>query len=330
MILLIGENNKLEEYIDASKLSNLGIWERTHMEEWIAERPDILGEKLQTITTEYNGFEKTNKRLDILALSKEGKLVVIELKRDIAETFIDLQAIHYAAFCSTHTLKDIIEIRAEYANKSEEEVEEEILQFVENDDFKELDNKPRIILVANEFKEETLAAVLWLRESNVDITCVKLEAYEVGEKIVITNEIIIPLPEAKNFTINREQKSNITSNLRNSEEDRLRTAPSEIKELYDQIKRRVLSLGNEIEVKHKKWYLAFASNSNFIYVFIFKNYLKIVLNLKLDELGDPKKIAEDVSETGHRGNGDYRIKVEPGDDLDYLMTLIKQAYEKYS
>ena len=38
------------------------------MQEWISECPRILGEELLTITTEYDKFDKTNKRLDILAV----------------------------------------------------------------------------------------------------------------------------------------------------------------------------------------------------------------------------------------------------------------------
>ncbi len=78
-----------------------------------------------------------------------------------------------------------MEIRAKYCGKSEEEVDEEIRDFIVNDEFSDFDNQPRIIIVANEFKEETLASVLWLRDIGADITCVKLEAYQVGEKIVL-------------------------------------------------------------------------------------------------------------------------------------------------
>jgi RecB family endonuclease NucS len=123
MILLVGADKQLEKIVNESNFSEMGVWERTHMEEWIAEHPEILGEELFIITTEYDGFDKTNKRLDILAVDKKGKLVVIELKRDTAETFIDLQAIHYAAYCSTLTLEDVTEIAAEYHTTSKEEIE---------------------------------------------------------------------------------------------------------------------------------------------------------------------------------------------------------------
>jgi predicted transport protein len=41
-------------------------------------------------------------------------------------------------------------------------------------------------------------------------------------------------------------------------------------------------------------------------------------------------IARDVSNKGHWGNGDYEINFSNGDELPYLMTLIKQSYEENS
>lgn len=331
MILVINKDKKLENIIEDSNFSKMGVWERTHMEEWIAERPDILGEELLTITTEYDGFDKSNKRLDILAVDKKGKLVVIELKRDVADTFVDLQAIHYAAYCSTHTLDDMVEIMADHHGKTEDEAEALIRDFIDDEEFIDFDNQPRIILVSNKFKEETLAAVLWLRDFEVDITCVKLEAYELEEKIVVTPSVIVPLPEAKSFMVHREKKNRIiSSESKNSEEYHLNKASDQIKELYAEMKEKILDLGDKIEVKPKKWYIAFVSNSNFLYVEIFKKQIKFTLNLKIGELDDAKNVAKDVSTIGHRGNGDYMITVANGEDLEYVMTLIQQAYQKYN
>lgn len=212
MIFLINENKELVEIIEEKNFSQMGVWEVTHMEKWIAEHPEILGEPLFIISTEYSGFIKTNRRLDIMAIDTNGKLVIIELKRDVADSFVDLQAIHYAAYCSTLTFDDIVEIASEYnKNKSKKEVESDIRNFIDNEDFNDLDNQPRIIIVANDFKEDTLPAVLWLRDFRVDITCVKLEAHQLGKKIIITPDVIIPLPEAKEFMEYREIKTNLPS-----------------------------------------------------------------------------------------------------------------------
>lgn len=211
MILLIGKDNEVEEIIEESRFSEFGIWERTHMEQWVAGYPQILGEDLLIITTEYDKFDKTSNRLDVLAVDTNGKIVVIELKRDIADKFVDLQAIHYAAYCSTLNLEQVVVMMADYKDKSKDEIESEIKNFIVNDEFIDFDNQPRMMLVANDFREETLAAVLWLRDNGLDITCIKLEPYKISGKIAVKPEILIPLPEAKDFMIHVEQKKKSTS-----------------------------------------------------------------------------------------------------------------------
>ena len=77
--------NKLDNNItklEARKFSDLGFREREHLQEWIAKNPDVLGEELLIIQKEYSGFNDTNERLDLLALDKDGGLVIIENKLD--------------------------------------------------------------------------------------------------------------------------------------------------------------------------------------------------------------------------------------------------------
>ncbi|MEG1142986.1 MAG: hypothetical protein RSD96_00120 [Bacilli bacterium] len=38
-------------------------------------------------------------------------------------------------------------------------------------------------------------------------------------------------------------------------------------------------------------------------------------------------MVEDVSEIGHRGNGDYRLRLKNKDDIEYVLYLIKQSLE---
>lgn len=55
------------------------------MQEWIANNPESLDEELLIIQKEFDGFNDTNERLDLLALDKQGNLVVIENKLDDRE-----------------------------------------------------------------------------------------------------------------------------------------------------------------------------------------------------------------------------------------------------
>lgn len=214
MIYLLDKlNNRIIPCEETDYQSN-SILERQHIEKWIENYPAILGEELLVITTEYDRFDKTRDRLDILALDKDGNLVIIELKRDDSGKHADLQAIKYAAYCSTMRFNDVCQLHQAYCEKQgvvldHIEVREKILAFIENEEFEELNEYPRIILVARQFRPEVIASVLWLRKFGVDITCVKLSPYAIGnDEIAFESNIVIPPPEASSFIAAKERKDN--------------------------------------------------------------------------------------------------------------------------
>jgi hypothetical protein len=160
----------------------------------------------------------------LLAIDRDGRLVVIELKRDDSGRSVELQAIKYAAYCSTLTLSDVSILFQQYLKKSNnecsvDEAKKRIVDFIENDDFEELNDRPRIIIASKEFRSEVTATVLWLRNFGVDITCVKVTPYEMDEgNIAFESNILIPLPEAKDFLIQAEKKEDIEHNLNLTQE----------------------------------------------------------------------------------------------------------------
>jgi predicted transport protein len=115
-----------------------------------------------------------------------------------------------------------------------------------------------------------------------------------------------------------------------TEEDHLSGLPNETVELYQSLKERVLALGDNIEVRPRKLYVGFAVGSNFVDIRPRKSGLKLWINLQKGELDDPQKMARDVSEVGHWGNGDYQVIVQSSDGFDYLITLIRQSFAKHS
>ena len=110
-----------------------------------------------------------------------------------------------------------------------------------------------------------------------------------------------------------------------SEEDNLATASEEIVELYERFKSAILNLADGIEVKPQKFYIAFKKDKNIVDLQIQKNSIKIFINKKKGTLDDPKKLMRDVYEIGHWGNGDYQVQVSNDENLEYIMSLIKQA-----
>lgn len=211
------------ESVPTHELAELGLWERDDLQEWVIAEPRILGEDLLVVTSEYSGFEDTLDRLDVLALDREGKLVVIELKRDRADSESDLQALKYASFCSTLTPEDVQELYLEFHQSrgnqdlTPTEVGSRFADFISGDNpipvsesgwaTFELDDRPRIILAAGDFGTEVTSPVLWLsQEYGLDISCVRLQAYEHDGEYLVQGQRILPIPEAAEYITKRREK----------------------------------------------------------------------------------------------------------------------------
>lgn len=207
MIFSISHSLDKAEKVKEASFISLNIWERKHIEEWVRSNPEILGEDLLILTTEFDKFVNSSDRLDILALDRYGNLVVVELKRDSAAGYADLQAIRYAAMVSSMTIDKLLPYYISYRKRyyteqlSEGEARDQIIEFVESDTFNELSKKPRIILCSEGFSQEITTTVLWLRDSQIDIGCVKITPYKVDDKVIIVPNVLIPLQEAKQYLI---------------------------------------------------------------------------------------------------------------------------------
>jgi len=208
-IILMDQATGQSLALKPTSFAELGVKERQDLEEWIKKHPGILGMELLLITSEYDRFDKSDKRLDLLALDTRGTLVIIELKRDMTGSFADLQAIHYAAFCSTMTFETVISLYADFAKLDKERARKEVQDFVGDPDFSAIDNRPKIILAAGAFNnQDVTSCVLWLRGFGVDISCVEITPYRIPEdgRLILCPRVIIPLPEAQDYIVNAENK----------------------------------------------------------------------------------------------------------------------------
>jgi hypothetical protein len=201
----------------------LKIREREHLQEWIAKNPEMLEEKLLIIQKEYDGFNDTKERLDLLALDKDGGLVIIENKLDDTGTNVVWQALKYASYCSTLTTNQVIKIYQEYLNKTsaEGDAKENILEFLNRDTEELLLNRgdQRIFFVANNYRKEVTSTVLWLLNHDIKIHCFRATPYSMGEEMFLQIEQIIPLPETKEFMIDAKEKEKEEKSISKTVED---------------------------------------------------------------------------------------------------------------
>lgn len=184
--------------------AELRLLERFDIQEWIAKSPGILGEELLIISKELELPSRI--RIDLLAVDKKGNLVIIELKRDDSGSSVEWQAIKYASYCSNFLPEHIFSFYAQYMQCDIDEAQLKIEEFLD-EELTNLNQNQRIYLVAKEFHSDVASAVLWLRDFEIDIRCLRLRPYvDADNDLFITPDIIIPLPEAKDYIEKKELK----------------------------------------------------------------------------------------------------------------------------
>lgn len=158
----------------ASRLAQLGILEATHLEKWIVDHPEVLGDGVMIVTTQYDKWssgsgELARERLDVLGLDSSGQLVVVELKRE-KDSRIHLQAITYAALVAGFSKETLAEAHAEYLNRtaganiSIPDASERLEEHVDGTWDATLLTVPKIILLAEDFSAQTYTTVKWLSD----------------------------------------------------------------------------------------------------------------------------------------------------------------------
>jgi hypothetical protein len=198
--------------LEMKTFTELGFREREHLQEWISKDPDCLGEELLIIQKEFDGFLDTRERLDLLAIDKQGNLVIIENKLDDSGRDVTWQVLKYASYCSSLSKDDIRSIFQKHLNYTgvQASAEEMLADFLEKEDFEEVQlnqgTAQRIIMIAATFRKEVTSTVLWLMNFNIRIQCFKVTPYELEDQIFLNFDQILPVKDAQEYIISMASK----------------------------------------------------------------------------------------------------------------------------
>jgi Domain of unknown function (DUF4268) len=195
-------SNKLEA-VPQTTFASENLLERKDLQRLLRTDIGAIGNDLMVIAEEYGEWEDSNRRIDLLCLSKDACLVVIEIKRTNDGGHMELQAIRYAAMVSSMTLDQVIHAYAKMQGGSHDTAKNAILDFLQlnSEDDMELTGEVRIILASADFSTELTTAVMWLNRHDLDITCVRLRPYRINSDVLIDVTQIIPLPESADYEV---------------------------------------------------------------------------------------------------------------------------------
>ena len=100
------------------------------------------------------------------------------------------------------------------------------------------------------------------------------------------------------------------------------------RQLFEEFRREVLAIDPCVSEEFLKLYVAYKAETNFVDVVPQASRMRLTLNMRFDELHDPKGIAADVTNVGRWGNGDVEVRLNSPEELPYVMGLVRQAFER--
>jgi predicted transport protein len=287
----------------------------------VSEKPFKLERDIQTLfelnlnevmslTLVRSEFSIKNRRIDTLAFDEaKNAFIIIEYKRDKNISVID-QGFTYLGLMLENKADFIVEYN------------EQLKRSLKRDDVEW--SQTRVVFVSPSFTDFQIEATNF---KDIAIELWEVKQYSNGTVAIHelkkskSAESIKPLAQQ-----NKEFKQVVEQIQVYTEDQHLIDASAELAELYEKFRNSILNLADGIELVPQKHYLAFKKDKSNIACLEFqKKRLKIWVGAKAGSLDDPKGLAIDVSSTGHYGTGDYELRVENDNHLEYIMSLVKQV-----
>ncbi len=125
--------------------------------------------------------------------------------------------------------------------------------------------------------------------------------------------------ENKSSNINETSDSNYVEYLQ-----------GEILELFEALRKRILNLDASVIEEFKKKYIAYKTTTNFVDIVPQRSRLRLSLNMQFEEINDPKGLCRDITNVSRWGNGDVEVGFSSSSQIDDVMFLVHQAFNKYN
>lgn len=280
------------------KLSSLPIAKEKELQSLVEENLlEVLD--MHFLATEYT--TTFGGRIDTLAVDSSGAPVIIEYKRNKNDNVIN-QGLSYLRWLQAQKVEffEMLLIK-----RLGQKVADSIKIDWKN---------PRVVCIAESYSKFDIDTV---EVVPMRIELFKYRFYEEG--IFSLEQLGVREQKSESSNIGPLPKIQSDTSL----EDLLKKAAPSIKDLFGELRSRVLELDETIIEKVTSLYVAFRVSKNFAEVHIGKNQLKI--HLRPIDYVDPDGSVDKIPE-GYNWTMDRRVYLKSEGELDYVLALIEQSY----
>ena len=254
-------------------------------------------------------------RIDTLGIDEDGSPVIIEYKRSTNENVIN-QGLFYLDWLMDHRkefqwlVMDVL--GPEAANKVEWAA-------------------PRLICIAGDFTRYDGHAV---KQINRSIELLRYRRF--ADDLLLVELVHTPRITSRSSMADSPAVATTGGGaggkdpyLSSRIDYRLSNANGELRDLWDATSTFLTSLGDDVQVKELKFYVAFKRIKNFVCLEVFPQSKTVVAFVKVDpdSVVLEEGFTRDVRKVGHFGTGDLEVTLRSFDDLAKAQPLFLRSYE---
>lgn len=295
----------------ASELPSQAVKLEKHLQGLIeANMPTFLG--VRFLATEYVTSRAHKGRIDSLGLDENDCPVIIEYKRHSNENVIN-QGLFYLDWLLDH--------QAEFRWLVMEKLGKEVAEQIEW-------TGTRLLCIATDFTRYDEHAVRQIPR-NIELIRYKL----FGDDLLLLE--LVNASSVPDATVAKAESSTQAPIMPvkpraggrdRSPAEQLEAASTEVRELYAQTASFLNSLGDDVQEKHMKVYVAFRRLKNFACVVVQQQRLLVMLKLSPTSIPVGDGFARDVSQISHWGTGDVELSLHTPEDLERAKPLMQRSY----
>ncbi|WP_373233371.1 DUF5655 domain-containing protein [Cohnella sp.] len=265
----------------------------------------ILG--VRFLASEYSTGKTHGGRIDTLGIDENHSPVIIEYKRSTNENVIN-QGLYYLDWLLDHKAEFTMLVMKKYGSETENRIDW---------------SSPRLLCIAGGFTKYDEHAIQQINR-NIELYCYKRFGDELLllELVNATTANTIDLEVSnRSQVINRSSEKTVSEYLSQSNEV--------LQNRYEALKAFIMALGDDVQEKILKHYIAFRRIKNFACVEIHPQIGRITVYVKVnpDSITIEPGFTRDVRNIGHYGTGELEITITNDNQLNDAKGLILSSYE---
>lgn len=242
-------------------------------------------------------------RIDSLGLDENHCPVILEYKRSVDENVIS-QGLFYLDWLMDHKAEFKFLVMDKLGKQAADKIDW---------------SGPRLVCIAGDFTKYDEHAV---KQINRNIELIRYRKY--GDELILF-ELMNAVVASETPTSGRADGAKRYKDKTVMEA--LQQADVGIQNIYSDLRDFILDLGDDVQEKVLKLYVAFKKIRNFACVEIRNKAILLYLNLDPDRVELEEGFSRDVRNIGHWGTGDLEVRIGSMEDFEKVKHLIIKSYK---